>query len=679
MTLLTPLGLLGLISILILILIYIIKPNFQQKRISSTFVWKLSLQIKKKRMPFSKLRNILIIICQVLALTTAAIILTQPNKIIKVDLKQLETIVIIDSSASMRTEYDTVTRYERAVEKAREKAESTFEEGGLVSVIVANEAPYFLEERVSSDNSAELYAALDEINDIDACSYASADIDAALSMCEPLLENNSSAQIVVVTDKSYYSNPPEGVTVEDVKNSNEFNVGILDAKGEWDNEKMCYTFTVKVGFYGAGTSTVILNLNIQGANAESSEDTGVEIDLYTEVDFSASMEKTVIFEYYESENNIPDDTEDTVYCREYTSQKALSYQNAVITVVDTDRKSSIEDNFTVDDTFQLYGGQKRVIKIQYASALPNRFTSGVFAAIKEEYSSNWDIQITETKQGESGASEGFDLYIYEDAWDDDENYPSVVPDKLPTDGAILLINPFNTKGVDFNYVSTTNYMENGNNKLRDVVQESDSELLDNVFISHCSVSRYNKISGFNDYEVLISSSDKDPIYMVKNKGAEKIAVLNFSVHYSGIVLTTSWANLMDNLFNDFFPMTIEENAYEVNEEISLNCMGETLIVSGTNMSEGNVSFDSFPATLKVTAPGTYTFTQTTWFGENVEEDVFVHIPEAESNIFATDDSLTDPRRTKNLKDYYDDLLLYFAIALVSLLFIEWFLHTREEA
>jgi len=49
MKILTPLGLLGLLGILVLILIYIIKPNYQQKYISSTYVWKLSLKYKKKK------------------------------------------------------------------------------------------------------------------------------------------------------------------------------------------------------------------------------------------------------------------------------------------------------------------------------------------------------------------------------------------------------------------------------------------------------------------------------------------------------------------------------------------------------------------------------------------------------------------------------------------------------
>ena len=78
MSWLTPLGFLGLIGLIVLIIIYIIKPNYQQKFISSTFVWKLSLKYRKKKIPISQLRNILIFICQVLIITACTCILAQP-------------------------------------------------------------------------------------------------------------------------------------------------------------------------------------------------------------------------------------------------------------------------------------------------------------------------------------------------------------------------------------------------------------------------------------------------------------------------------------------------------------------------------------------------------------------------------------------------------------------------
>ena len=113
MTWLTPLGFLGLIGLIVLIIIYIIKPNYQNKIISSTFIWKLSLKLRKKKIPISKLRNILLFICQVLAITAASLILAQPFIMAEREVKVAERVVIIDASASMMTETDNTTRFER--------------------------------------------------------------------------------------------------------------------------------------------------------------------------------------------------------------------------------------------------------------------------------------------------------------------------------------------------------------------------------------------------------------------------------------------------------------------------------------------------------------------------------------------------------------------------------------
>jgi hypothetical protein len=78
MSWLTPLGFLGFIGLIILIIIYIIKPNYKNKIISSTFIWKLSLKLRKKKIPVSKLRNIILFICQVLAICALTFIIAQP-------------------------------------------------------------------------------------------------------------------------------------------------------------------------------------------------------------------------------------------------------------------------------------------------------------------------------------------------------------------------------------------------------------------------------------------------------------------------------------------------------------------------------------------------------------------------------------------------------------------------
>ena len=118
MSWLTPLlGILGVVGLIVLIIIYIIKPNYQNKIISSTFVWKLSLKYKKNKIPLNKLRSILLFLCQVLIIATAALILAQPF-IASDKVESQRKVLIIDASVSMLSETGAGNRFEKAVDEA---------------------------------------------------------------------------------------------------------------------------------------------------------------------------------------------------------------------------------------------------------------------------------------------------------------------------------------------------------------------------------------------------------------------------------------------------------------------------------------------------------------------------------------------------------------------------------
>ena len=98
MSWLTPLGFLGLTGLIALIIIYIIKPNYQNKIISSTFVWNLSLKYKKNKIPLSKLRNILLLLCQIFIIIVASIMLAQPYFAEENDEKASKKVFIVPPS-----------------------------------------------------------------------------------------------------------------------------------------------------------------------------------------------------------------------------------------------------------------------------------------------------------------------------------------------------------------------------------------------------------------------------------------------------------------------------------------------------------------------------------------------------------------------------------------------------
>ena len=201
--LLVPLGLLALLTIPVLILIYIIRPNYQVKHLSSTYVWQLSLKYKKRRIPINKLRNLLIFLCQLLILTAISLIIARPALVYDKNVERSDVIAIIDSSASMYTKTEGETRFHRAVGYVEDLAEDTLQNGGAVSVILADDDPKYLASRLDATNRTMLMETLAALEDETACSYGKADIEAALRLSETILAENPTAKVYIYTDTSY--------------------------------------------------------------------------------------------------------------------------------------------------------------------------------------------------------------------------------------------------------------------------------------------------------------------------------------------------------------------------------------------------------------------------------------------------------------------------------------------
>ena len=657
MTLLTPLGLLGLLGIAVLILIYIIKPNYQQKLISTTFVWKLSLKYRKKRIPISKLRNFLIILCQVLILTASAMILAQPNQILKAKVEEAEVIVIIDSSASMRTEFKEKSRFERAVRKTSTLAEDILDKNGIVSVILADNSPEYLASRITLEGKEDLLNDLEYLLTSDACAYGEADINGAITMCEQVLEENPEAQIYLYSDQEY-SYIPNGIQYDNIaddvagEDEGEWNAAIIDAYVEM--EYNYYMFIVEVACYGADKE-VELSLNVYNANSADNEGIGSDFVMTSSVICDSDTTKKIVFvneDQYESDPERFDLSFDEVY-KIMELERVYSYGRINISLNESD--SFIEDN-----NFDIYNGEKEVIRIQYASAKPNKFFSSVLATLRNSYRNYYDIQITEVKEGKEAAVEGFDFYVFEHK----------MPEVMPTDGVVMLAHPSSAPTGSGIFVHSEKDFKKQSHPL---TEEESHKILENVTADNITVTRYLNITYEGVYKTLISC-DTAPVLSIKDEPDSKVIVMGFSLHYSNLPILLDFPMLMKNIFEFYFPTTITSNAYEVNERVSLNARGQELTVIGYNFEQ---TFTSFPASLVVNTPGTYTLTQLTFTGKLIEEMIYVKIPASESNIFAEGEGLVDPYVAKDNFGFLKDLMFYIAATMVAILFIEWWLSSRD--
>ena len=654
MSWLTPIGFLGLIGLIVLLIIYLIKPNFQQKFISSTFVWKLSLKYKKKKLPLSKLRNILIIICQILIVTILAIILAQPFVSGDDENADKEKIIIIDASASMLSAVADETRFERAVTKAAELAAETFDNGGTVSVIVAGKEASVLVRRQNEDNAdavdLEIRALADEGNM--QCTYGNADIDGAIALSETILEENPKAEIILYTGVKYIDDGKITVKTEEVVDEGEVNVSILDVRAVRDEGY--YRFEVDVASY-ARPMSVKINIEIHGATGSyGSEKDGEKYNNETvKLSYGAALEAnkrtTVTFGQNEQDN--------------LTDLKISEYDHVYCYI-------QVKDSLSIDNTFYLYGGKPQPLRIQYYSTQANIFVESAIKGLRDILRDDWKIEFvpcyttdTEIKQGigKEPALEGFDIYIFEHN----------MPKQFPTDGLVIVIDPDKLpKNSDF--VLGNNMAGNQPWPLEAVTTHP---LLDYMTPSNIKLSEWIRINTFDSSYTPLLSIDGIPVVIAKNEPNSKMLVFAFNFHYSDFVLTPEFLILMNNVVNYYMPKTFEKDVIEIYDTVTLNSRSEKLSVVGPgNLNE---TFTEFPATVTADAPGLYTVTQTPISGQQIVENFFVTIPAEQCNIVREVDTLTNPYYPPVDDESLIDFVFYFALAVVAILFLEWWLKSRE--
>jgi hypothetical protein len=543
-----------------------------------------------------------------------------------------EKVIIIDASASMLVSDGNETRFDRAINQVKVAAEETLLDGGLLTVIVANDKAYNLSQRANDKALSEITAELDELKESGtACTYGSADLKGAMELAENVLMENSEAEIVLYTATKYHET--NGVEVVDVSKDGEWNAAVLDCTAKF-NDNNHYEIAVEVGCFGR-TEQITLYCDVYGANGNESN--------------TIKLSKTEYFDNSESQKTITFTTSD------FSGVALHTFNHLHLYVKET-------DSFQEDNNYYVYGGTKQKIKIQYASSIPNNFFSGAIRTIRERMKTSWDIEFYEAGNGKVVQNQGYDFYIYEHE----------MPDVLPTDGIVMLVDPNKAPdGAGFSIGDTIKIASDST-----LATGATHEITKFVNPSHITLAKYRKIfvsTGVN-YEQLAYYAG-DPVIMVRNDNQAKIILLALDLNYSNLSAVLDFPIMMYNAFNYFIPSTFDGYAFEIGDTIKLNSRGNALSVSGNGVDE---KFDIVPSELKLTKPGSYTTSQLAMNGETyIIENFFVKIPNYESNITKTVDALPEIEVDQTMEKGYDDLLLYFAIALAALLFVEWLLQARE--
>lgn len=621
MIFLVPLGLLALLSIAVLILIYVLKPPYQNKTITSSYLWKESIKFRKKRLPISKFKQMLVLLCQILILALLSMIVAYPMIELSAQNVSEESVIIIDGSANMLASDGENTRFERAILSAKDLSKTAINNLETVTIILAGtETEYVC---VKSNSITSINASLDEllVDVEESCSFGEGDIEKAMELAQDCISENSLVDIYFLTATSY--NNVGEVNVIDVSSENDYNATINSVKKEMvDNY---YQFSVSVAVYGMDES-LVLSMQAEGVN-----DDGTAVYSDTVIYCSDNLTYTVVFKDL------------GIYAFDSILFKIESFEGNI-------------DSFSYDNEYYLYGGRKETINILYSSTAPNIFFTTFLSDLQNYYYDEIDIQVTQSEDPTANLS-GFDYYIFE----------HTMPSFAPTDGAVFLVNP---NIIPTNLDVTLSAAVEGDFFLDSNAVHS---LLTYVTATDIELTSYNRMTNIDGFTSILQCNGDD-VFIAKNTDTSKVAIMSFSVNNSNMAIGLSFPLLMLNMFNYYLPQTISNFAFDVGEDVAISARGSNLQISfdgeiSSYQNNNSYSFDEV---------GSYTITHTLLSNEQVSTNFFVRVPSSQCDFTTIIQEIPGLFEVQKPETSYQDLLFWLALMVIILLFIERILHFRSE-
>ena len=621
MSFLHPAGLWGLLGIPVLILIYIIKPKFKEKLVTSTFIWKLSKKYQKKKLPW-QITNLLLFVMQLFTVITISFILARPVLVTKDG--AAEKIVILDASASMLVEEKDNSRFQLAKEQIYELADK-MESYGKMTVITAGMESRVLVER--SDSVKNIKDAVERAE----CTYGEAALQEAFALAEEALEENPEAAVYLITDKEYEAN--ESINVINVAEKSG-NVAIGELRAEHAGNRNIL-FSADITAYAMDTvATVVLYVDGILADAQM---VGLVADVPAVVEFA--------------DLGIRDYSEAKVYLE-------------------------VADAVAFDNEYYLFNEKQTEYEVLLVSEEPTFLEAALMtldnvvittvASLEElDLGAQWvNGAVVENIPGN-----GYDLYIYD----------GIVPKELPGDGSVWMIHPDRVpKGVTFK-LGEAMFSEDYLEKAPDSGTELFAQITKEVSVSDVYINEYVEIYSPLGFETLYTCNDA-PMILAGETEHAKTVVFAFDLGASNLPLRIAFPALMHNLLEYSLTPVLDSLAYEVGDTITLNKVSGSVLTSVTANHPAAVAehYVKLPVSFVAEEPGVYTVSGVLMDETVVENKYFVRYSSSESNLTAAGGVLPEFDTAASEVSYEKEITKWLVIALLVLLLVEYILQHREQ-
>ena len=275
MTLLFPLGLLGLIGIPIIIIIYILQSRYTEQTVNSTYIWTLSEKFMKRKNPLSGITGIISLILQLLMVTLISLAIAHP--IITIPNSAHNYCFVLDASGSMNMVEGKETRFELAQDEIIEVIKDSRSGSSYSLVCVAKDTVTLFDGITDKKSAIELVEKAE-------VKHTEATKEGLLGVAQRVFDNNSSTKIYLVTDKKYeeYKN----VEVIEIGSSDRENYGVFDATYTHFSGKVTATASA-ISYASDATLEIALKVNgeektVKSVSVKKGESTEFSIEASAE-------------------------------------------------------------------------------------------------------------------------------------------------------------------------------------------------------------------------------------------------------------------------------------------------------------------------------------------------------------------------------------------------------------
>ncbi len=187
-----PVALWGLLGVVPIVAMYLLKKEYEEHTVASTYLWSQTLNQLEASKPWQKYRNNLLLLLQLLAFIAGVLYLSEPNIGGSVE-QQAHRVIIMDVSASMTWQEGNSTRMGQMKASVLDEVKAMDKRANLTLMTMADGVD------VIYNQTVDLVKLKHVINNIEGTSYSD-DIEKSHKQIESWLSEHDGAYVTLYTD-----------------------------------------------------------------------------------------------------------------------------------------------------------------------------------------------------------------------------------------------------------------------------------------------------------------------------------------------------------------------------------------------------------------------------------------------------------------------------------------------